>query len=174
MVTWNPTIRASVTTGGNPLVLESGKSLEFYIPEDWTSQQIYIYLENTGGETRLNLSPLLVEGGEKRKILERISIPADWSGWQAIDITAVEIARGFTLEAVRGSNEIFLRGIKSDPDTPRNWPWDEGLTLVQRPSNPDVEATEINFNTASLVPYSDWSLTVVEDQGDTVLVKVDR
>ena len=174
IVTWNPTVRASVTTGGNPLVLESGKSLEFYIPEDWTSQQIYIYLENTGGETRLNLSPLLVEGGEKRKILERISIPADWSGWQAIDITADEVARGFTLEAVRGSNEIFLRGIKSDPDTPRNWPWDEGLTLVQRPSNPDVEATEINFNTASLVPYSDWSLTVVEDQGDTVLVKVDR
>ena len=174
VVTWNPTIRASVTTGGNPLVVESGKPLEFYIPADWTSQQLYIYLENAGGETRLNLSALPSEDAEKRQILERIAIPANWSGWKAIDITADEVARGFTLEAVRGSNEIFLRGIKSDPDSPRNWPWDEGLTLVQQPSNPDVEASEINFNTASLVPYSDWSLTVVEDQGDTLLAKLDR
>lgn len=174
VVTWNPTIRASVTTGGNPLVLESGKPLEFYIPGEWTSQQLYIYLENAGRETKLNLSALPSEDTEKRKILKRIAIPANWSGWNAIDITADEVARGFTLEAARGSNEIFLRGIKSDPDAPRNWPWDEGLTLVQRPSNPDLEATEINFNTASLIPYSAWSLTVVEDQGDTVLVKVDR
>lgn len=174
VVTWNPTIRASVTTGGNPLVLESGKSLEFYVPGNWTAQQVYIYVENAGGETRLNLSALPSEDGEKSKILERISIPADWSGWKAIDITVDEVAPGFTLEAARGSNGIFLRGVKSDPDSPRNWPWDEGLTLIQRPSNPDVDATEINFDTTSLVPYPAWSLTVIEDQGDTILAKINR
>lgn len=174
VVTWNPTIRASVTTGGNPLVLESGKPLEFYVPGDWTSGRIYIYLENAGEETRLNLSALQSEDGEKHKILERLSIPADWSGWQVIDITPEEIAQGFALEAAQGSNGIFLRGIRSDPDSPLNWPWDQGLTLIQRPSNPDAEATEINFNTAGLVPYSNWSLTVIQDQGDTVLLKVNR
>jgi hypothetical protein len=174
VVTWNPTIRASVTTGGNPLAVESGKSLEFYVPKSWSSEQIYLYLENTGGETRLNLSPLPTEAGEKSKVLERISIPANWSGWQAVDITTDEPAQGFVLEAARGSGEIFLRGIRSESDSPLNWPWDQGLALVQRPSNPDVQATEMNFDTTSLVPYPAWSLTVLEDQGDTVLLKVNR
>lgn len=174
VVTWNPTIRASVTTGGNPLVLESGKTLEFHFPEDWTSQQIYIYLENTGAETRLTLSPLQAETNEKPKVLERISIPADWSGWQAIDITREEFAHGFSLRAVRGSNAVFLRGIKSDPDSLLNWPWDQGLKLIHRRSDPDVPVTEIDFNTAGIVPDSIWSLTVVDDQGDTVLIKVNR
>ena len=174
VVTWNPTIRASVTTGGNPLTVESGKSLEFYVPKDWTSEQIYLYLENRGGETRLNLSPLPTEAGEKREVMERILIPAEWSGWQAINITADELAQGFVLEATRGSGEIFLRGIRAEADAPHNWPWDQGLALVQRPSNLDVQATEMNFDTTSLVPYPTWSLTVLEDQGDTVLLKVNR
>lgn len=174
VVTWNPTIRASVTTGGNPLAVEAGKSLEFYVPKDWTSKEIVLYLENTGGETRINLSPLQTEAGEKRKVMERILISANWSGWQAIDITRDELAQGFVLEAARGSGEIFLRGIRSEADSSLNWPWDQGLALVQRPPNPDVQATEINFNTTSLVPYPTWSLTVLEDQGDTVLLKVNR
>jgi len=174
VVTWNPTIRASVTTGGNPLAVESGKLLEFYVPKDWPSEQIYLYLENTGGETRLNLSLLPTEAGEKRKVLERISISANWSGWQAVDISTDELARGFVLEAARGSGEIFLRGIRSESDSPHNWPWDQGLALVQRPSNPDVQATAMSFDTTSLVPYPAWSLTVLADQGDTVLLKVNR
>ena len=174
VVTWNPTIRASVTTGGDPLAVESDKALEFYVPKDWASGQIYLYLENTGGETRLNLSPLLTEEDEKPKVMERILIQANWSGWQMIDISADELARGFVLEAARGSGEIFLRGIRSESDSTRNWPWDQGLALVQRPSNPDIQATEMNFDTTRLVPYPAWSLTVLEDQGDTVLLKVNR
>jgi hypothetical protein len=174
VVTWNPTIRASVTTGGNPLAVESGKSLEFYVPKSWTSGQIFLYLENAGGETRLNLSPLPTGPDEKRKVSERIPIPVNWSGWQAIDIRAGELAQGFVLEAARGSGGIFLRGIRAESDSLLNWPWDQGLALVQRPANPDVEATEINFNTDGLIPYPDWTLTVIKDQGDTVLLKVNR
>ncbi|HET6594677.1 MAG TPA: hypothetical protein VFG81_03580 [Anaerolineales bacterium] len=174
VVTWNPTIRASVTTGGNPLTVEAGKSLEFYVPADWPSGQLYLYLENTGGETRLNLSPLPTAVGEKRKVTDRIQIPANWSGWQAIDIRTDELAQGFVLQAARGSGEIFLRGIRSEADSPWNWPWDQGLALVQRPSNPDVQATEMSFDTTRLIPYSAWSLTVLEDQGDTVLLRINR
>jgi hypothetical protein len=174
VVTWNPTIRASVTTGGNPLTVEAGKSLEFYVTADWPSGQLYIYLENTGGETRLNLSPLPTAVGEKRKVTDRIQIPANWSGWQAIVIRTDELAQGFVLQAARGSGEIFLRGIRSEADSPWNWPWDQGLALVQRPSNPDVQATEMSFDTTRLIPYSAWSLTVLEDQGDTVLLRINR
>jgi hypothetical protein len=67
-----------------------------------------------------------------------------------------------------------LRGIKTASDSLLNWPWEQGMTLVHKRSDPDVPATEINFNTADLVPYSNWSLTVVDDQGDTVLIKVNR
>jgi hypothetical protein len=174
VVTWNPTIKATVTTGGNPFALEGGDRLEFHLPEDWTSGQIYIYLENPGGEARLGIAPLPREDGESPEIIKRISIPANASGWQAIDVTAEELVDGFSLDASQLSNAIYLRGIRSDPDSSRNWPWDEGLTLIQQRSGSDAEVVEINFNTANLVPYSNWSLDVVDDQGDTVLIKVNR
>jgi hypothetical protein len=174
VVTWNPTIQATLTKGGNPLTLENGERLEFQVPEDWASPWVYIYLENPGGDARLDVSPLSTEDGEKPKIVERISIPANWSGWQAIDITADELARGFHLDGAQVSGTIFLRGIKSDLDSVLNWPWDQGLILIPEISDPDVQGNEINFNTANLVPYSNWSLTVVDDQGDTVLLKVNR
>src|SRR5215211_4628577 len=71
-VTWNPTIKATVTTGGNPLTLDRGDRLEFHIPEDWTSERVYVYLENPGEESRLGISPLRIESEEKPKIVERI------------------------------------------------------------------------------------------------------
>jgi hypothetical protein len=174
VVTWNPTIKATVTTGGNPLALETGDRLEFYIPEDWTSQQLYVYLENPGGDTQLGISPLQMVDGEKPKIVEHISIPANWSGWQAVDIAADELVHGFSLDAAQVSHAIYLRGIKSDPNSSRNWPWDQDVTLVYQPSGSDADATEINFNIANLIPYANWALTVVDDQGDTVLIKVNR
>lgn len=172
VVTWNSTIDAGVTKGGDPLALKTGDRLEFSFPEHWTSQLVYVYLENAGGDTRLNLSPLQMEAGNKT--FESISIPANWSGWQAIDITADEVAHGFRLESGQVSKAILLRGIKSDPDALLNWPWDQGVTLVHQRFDPDVPAREINFDTADLVPYSNWSLTVVDDRGDTVLIKVNR
>lgn len=172
VVTWNPTIEAGVTKGGNPLALTTGDRLEFSFPEHWTSQSVYIYLENPGGAAGLEVSPLRVEGGNKT--VERVSIPANWSGWQAIDVSAEEFARGFRLETGQVSKAIFLRGIQSDPDSPLHWPWDQGVTLIHQRSDPAVPATEINFDPANLVPDSNWSLTVVDDQGDTVLIKVNR
>jgi hypothetical protein len=174
VVTWNPTIKAGVTIGGNPLSLEKGDHLEFQVPEGWTSQHVYIYLENPGGATRLSISRLSVADGEKPKVVDQINIPAKWSGWQAIDIAGEELANGFRLSMGRISSMIFLRGIKSDPDSSLNWPWDQGLTLIPQLSKLNAPATEINFNTTNLVPYSNWSLTVVDDQGDTVLLKVNR
>ncbi|HJR79978.1 MAG TPA: hypothetical protein VJ821_07895 [Anaerolineales bacterium] len=174
VVTWNPTIQAAVTTGGSPLALETGDLIEFHVPEGWGSQVVYIYLENSGGNTRLNIFPLDVETEGKPKSVERISIPGNWSGWQAIDITAEELAHGFSLDAAQVSNAIYVRGIKSDPGSLRNWPWDQGVTLFHRRSGSDAEATEINFHTDGLIPYSDWSLTVVDDRGDTVLLKINH
>ncbi|MGB8980318.1 MAG: hypothetical protein WCC12_00425, partial [Anaerolineales bacterium] len=172
VVAWNPTIEAGATKGGSPLVIKTGDRLEFSLPEHWTSQQIYIYLENSRGDSRLDVAPLEMEAGSKP--VERLSIPANWSGWQAIDLRAEELADGFRLEADQVPNGIFLRGIKSDPEGPLNWPWDQGITLIHQRSNPDDPAVEISFDTADLVPYSDWSLTVVDDQGDTVLIKLNR
>ncbi len=174
VVTWNPTIKATVTTGGTPLALEKGNQLDFYIPDDWNSPRVYVYLENPGGDTRIAISPLQTENNKKPKPVERISIPANWAGWQEIDITAEELAPGFNLSAPKVSNAIFLRGIRSDPNSSLNWPWDQGLTLISQPSGKDASATEIHFNTSNLVPYSNWSMTVIDDQGDTVLIKVNR
>jgi hypothetical protein len=163
-----------VTTGGTPLALEKGNQLDFYIPDDWNSPRVYVYLENPGGDTRIAISPLQTEDNKKPKPVERISIPANWAGWQEIDITAEELAPGFNLSAPKVSNAIVLRGIRSDPDSSLNWPWDQGLTLISQPSGKDASATEIHFNTSNLVPYSNWSMTVIDDQGDTVLIKVNR
>jgi hypothetical protein len=174
VVTWNPTIKASVTTGGNPLALEGGDRLEFHLPEGWTGGRLYIHLENLGGEARLGIAPLPGEDGENPDIIKRISVPAHALGWQSIDVTAEGLAGGFRLDASQLSGAIYLRGIRSDPDSLRNWPWDQGLTLIQQRSGSDAEAVEINFNTANLVPYSNWSLDVVDDQGDTVLIRVNR
>jgi hypothetical protein len=174
VVTWNPTIQATVAGGGNPLALKTGDRLEFYFPEHWKSQLVYVYLENPGGDTRLDISPLPIEANGTHENFGSISVPADGSGWQAIDISADELAHGFSLSATQVANAIFLRGIKSDANSLLNWPWDQGMTLVHQRSDPDVPGTEINFNTANLVPYSNWSLTVVDDQGDTVLLKVNR
>jgi hypothetical protein len=170
VVTWNPTIKAAITTGGNPLTLEIGDYLEFHLPEGWGSQQVYVYLENPGGNIRLDIFSLQVASGKKHKASGSIPIPANWSGWQVIDVTADELARGFRLEADQVSEAIFLRGIKSEPDSSRNWPWDQGVTLIHQWSRQN--AAEINFNTADLVPFSNRSLTVLDDQGDTVLIKV--
>ncbi|HSK88876.1 MAG TPA: hypothetical protein VK880_10985 [Anaerolineales bacterium] len=172
VVTWNPTIEAGATKGGDPLALKTGDRLEFSFPEHWTSPRVYIYLENPGGDTRLDIFSLRIEEGDK--ISERVSIPANWSGWQAIDLTADELAHGFRLEPGQASNAIFLRGIRSDRDALLNWPWDQGVTLVHQRFDPDIPAREISFDTADLVPYSNWSLTIVDDQGDTVLIKVNR
>jgi hypothetical protein len=169
VVTWNPTIQATVAGGGNPLALKTGDRLEFHIPEHWGSQHVYVYLENRGGEARLEISPL-----QKQETLGVISIPADWSGWQVVDITPEELAHGFSLDTAQVSQAIFLRGIKSDSESLLNWPWDQGMVLFYQRSNSESPATEISFNTAELVPYSNWSLSVLDDQGDTVLIKVDR
>jgi hypothetical protein len=174
VVTWNPTIKAGVTTGGNPLTLEKGDQLDFHIPDDWNSPQVYVYLENSGRDTRLAISPLRPEDGKKPKAVERISIPANWAGWQEIDITAEGLAGGFSLSTPQSSNAIFLRGVRSEPDSSLNWPWDQGLTLTLQGSGQETSATEIHFNASSLVPYSNWPMTVIDDRGDTVLLRVNR
>jgi hypothetical protein len=172
VVTWSPTIEAGVTKGGNPLALKTGDRLEFSVPEGWSSTNVYVYLENPGGETRLAISPLASEEG--RREVDRIPLPGYWSGWLAIEITTEEVAHGFRLEIEQVAQGIFLRGIKSDPDSARNWPWDQGLTLLLRRADPNIPAVEIDFSTANLVPYVDWSLTIVDDQGDTVLIQINR
>jgi len=174
IVTWNPTVQTTSVGGGSPLALDRGDRLEFHFPEGWASSRIYVYVENPGEDTRLNISPLHLEGGEKQKVLERIPLPAGWSGWQAINITAEELAQGFRVSVPEVSRSIFLRGLKADLDALRNWPWDQGVTLVRRQKGQDTAGTEISFDTAGLFPSSNLSLTVVDDQGDTVLIKVKR
>jgi hypothetical protein len=174
VVTWNPTIQSTSVGGGNPLALNGGNHLEVHFPGGWKSSLVYIYLENSAGATRLDISRLPSEDGEKHKALERIPIPASWSGWQAIDMTAEDLAQGFRLDLPQDSNSIILRGIKADPDSLQNWPWDQGVRLVYQGAGRDATATEMSFDTASLIPYSNLSLTVVDDQGDTVLLRVNR
>ena len=174
VVTWNPTIQSTSVGGGSPLALDRRDRLEFHFPEGWASSYLYVYVENPGEDTRLNIFPLQIEGGEKPKVLERIPVPDNWSGWQAIDITAEELAHGFGLGVPEASRSIFLRGVKADPDSLRNWPWDQGVTLVHQEKGQETSATEIRFETASLFPNSNLPLTVVDDQGDTVLIKIKR
>jgi hypothetical protein len=174
IVTWNPTIQTTSVGGGSPLALDKGDRLEFHFPKGWASSHIHVYVENPGEDTRLNISALQVKGGQKQKVLERITIPAGWSGWQAIDITAEELAQGFRLSVPEVSRSIFLRGVKADLDSLRNWPWDQGVTLVRQQKGQDTAGTEIGFDTASLFPAANLSLAVVDDQGDTVLIKVKR
>jgi hypothetical protein len=176
LVTWNPSIYATIMGGGNPMTLREGDLIEINFPEYWVPKPIYIYMENPGKSANLELFQSTNIRGQrnKREVIELINLPAGSSDWQIIDVNYPDYQSKLSLKAIGVSSPIVLRGLRTDPNLEFNWPWDEGMTLFYQPVNPVISSRIISFETMDLFPLAIFSMKIIDDHGDTVLVKLDR
>ncbi|MBW2590391.1 MAG: hypothetical protein JRD71_06685 [Deltaproteobacteria bacterium] len=178
VVAWNP-----VVTGGGPLTFKQGEvggpltltqgdQLDFHLPQHLSIKTIYLHLENTGNLANIDVSVLKAEEGGGQEVFEIIQLPAAWAGWIMIDIGVDGNQHDFYLDAKNVNASVILRGIKFDKNRELNWPWDEGMILVYQPINRDKQSLTVDFDITDLIPLDDRSFEVINDFGDTILIKL--
>lgn len=170
IVSWNPVVSTRANGGGTPLVLSDVDLLEIHLPEHWSSESIYIYLENPDSEVTLEVSQITMDQKEDpQEMLAKIALPANWSGWYEID---TDLDKNIQLGLAQSDGQVFLRGIRSNRDAARNWPWNEGVLLSYHPGASGVPSREIRFDTTSIFSMPNKSLELIDDSGDTILVNI--
>ncbi len=95
-------------------------------------------------------------------------LQAEFSGW----IIVSEInprSEKINLSISGSDNPVTLLGVRLDPGSSLNWPWDTGLSIQFT-----KEAREITFKTDELFPLLGGHVGILFDKGDYFLAKVLR
>ena len=100
------------------------------------------------------------------------TIPARWSGWVPLDLTAFPEVRSFRIVLPPGEPAFQLSGLVLGEDR-FSWPWAQkaALTLLPRDGAP---AVTVSFDPAALLPpaLQGRKVRVLDDSGSSVLLQL--
>lgn len=129
-------------------------------------------IQNQGGEATLML---MYEVMGKEPVKERLEImlPSGFSGWIFPSFVHENIGK-IELYTDYSESSVTLNGIQTNERDNLFWPWDGGINVETFSlEKPDL-IESISFSTQDLFPFSHESLTVLQDNGSTVLSRLVR
>jgi hypothetical protein len=170
LVAWNPSVIRGTNTGGSTRVLTAGDQLTIRNLASRRLDSIWISFDNPGPEVTLTAKATDSSLPEATDI--QLKVPARSSSSVKITDQAGITATDITLAMPEDSQLIRIEGIRVDPLSNLNWPWDTGISLDYQPANPLVLPTTITFNSNDLAPTLGRPIHVLADNGDTVLAEV--
>lgn len=133
-----------------------------------------IKINNPGGASTIDLIP--VSASRTLLSLYKISaaVPARWSGWVTLDLTATREVKRFRILLPPGSPCYQLSGMIFGEDRLR-WPWSQKASLTLMPREGPSEIT-VSFDPAESLPapLNRRAVSVLDDQGSSVLLQINR
>ncbi len=167
VVAWNPSVASGRITGGSNLALAPGDQLAIDGLAARPLNSLSIYLENPGQDVTLTAK---ATGPSTTNAMEfQWQVPARSSAWLQIADQSTFPVTDLTLTMPAASAPIRINGLRLDPDSKLNWPWDKGVSLVYKPADPSAIPTTIAFDSNALAPTLNRPIHVLADNGDTVL-----
>jgi len=103
------------------------------------------------------------------------TIPATWSGSLYLDLPDGSPPARYTIALPAGEDAFLIEGISFGNDSHR-WPWAQKAVLTFMPRDVSTGPIHRNFDPATLLPrpLHQFNVTVLDDKGSTVLVRIDR
>lgn len=133
-----------------------------------------IKINNPGGASTIDLIP--VSASRTLLSLYKISaaVPARWSGWVTLDLTATPEVKRFRILLPPGSPCYQLSGMTFGEDRLR-WPWSQKASLTLMPREGPSEIS-VSFDPAESLPapLNRRAVSVLDDQGSSVLLQINR
>lgn len=135
-------------------------------------KSLRLYLDNPDGPGVLEAVPLDPQGKPLDQSRQVVGIPARWSGWQTLDLSALPPNAPLRLIFPRESDRYQIGGLTFGEDRLR-WPWAQKAVLTFQPRDGD-EPVAVSFDPALLLPkpLRGRGITVLDDRGSSVLLEL--
>ena len=138
-------------------------------------QKIKIALSNRGKASRLRIIPMSTKGELLTAAEVKLPIPEQWEGEKEVDFSAVPDFGGFRLSFPPIERPYAIEKLAFGDDEHR-WPWRYKTSLTFQPSEAGSDPITIAFDAAAMLPepLKRRNITVLDDCGSSVLLKIDQ
>jgi hypothetical protein len=138
-------------------------------------KRIRMLIRNPGNSTEVELIPIDENDDLLRQFRTSAKVPARWRGWVELPIQEHFQARQFRIVFPSGRPRFFVGGVVFGEDK-HLWPWAQKAVMIFQAKEPDTGTVVLSFDPADLLPspLNDMKVTVLNDLGSSVLLKIDR
>jgi len=172
VASWSP---VGVSAGQSPptprgwLPLTPGCSLTLVSPSGLAVAEVRVHVANESTTAAvLKFSLLGVDGSEV--YLGAVSVAPGHDGWVAPPRSTVAEAHMVRIAVADTGARCWVKGVRSDARDTLQWPWDKGLNLRFRSAGGAEQG--FAFDSSQLFPGLRRRVTVVADEGSTVLARI--
>lgn len=136
---------------------------------------VSLLVDNPGPASYIDLIPVSRTGDPLSEVGQRTSIQAGWSGWLDFDLREFFHAARIRMVFPQGGARFLIGGIVFEKGRLR-WPWAHKATLYLMPQAGDTDAISLSFDPAQMLPapLNGMRISVLDDSGGAVLLKIDR
>lgn len=173
-VVWNPVQSFSVSRDGK-IPVSSLSWLRFQITEPAVSKYLKVFVENRGGIAQVEVIPIDSTNNLLSGSKVGADIPARWSGWVNLDLSGASATNAFRISFPIGMPDLYIGGIVFGDD-PLQWPWANRSTLTLMPKEKDAVPMTLSFDPETILPapLSRMRVSILDDHGSSVLVRIER
>jgi hypothetical protein len=131
-----------------------------------------VKIDNPAGLAALEVVPVAASGNLLNHYKVIAPVPACWSGWVTLDLTACPEVKRFRIVLPDGNPRYYLSGLVFGEDR-FLWPWAQKAALTLRPREEVGEIT-VSFDPAAILPapLNSRALSILDDQGSSVLFQL--
>jgi hypothetical protein len=152
------------------LSLPAGERLEIRSGPPRSAASFHLRLANRSAiDGVLRVSEVDSEG--QPSAVSEIALRARSDEWRRVDLAGSSVTQ-LRLETPAGKPAVSLSGIRVDPTSTLQWPWDSGVSVVYAPSASATSPTVVSFDSAALHPRPGHTIEVLSDTGATVLARI--
>ena len=139
------------------------------------SKTLRLHIENPGDESVLETVPFDQEGKPLDQYRHVLKVPARWSGWLTVDLTALPSGAPLRLIFPRDSDKFQVAGLTFGEDRLR-WPWAQKALLTFQPRYDWTGPITVSFDPKKLLPEQlrERQVTVLDDRGSSVLLELGK
>jgi hypothetical protein len=136
-------------------------------------QNLRLYIDNPHGAAVLGVVPLNHAKEPLYQYRKEVKIPAHWSGWLPVDLTAMPTDSPIRIIFPSDADHYLLGGLTFGEDH-LHWPWAQKALLTFQPREDRTGPVTVSFNPAALLPEQlrGRQITILDDRGSSVLLKL--
>jgi len=136
---------------------------------------VRLLVKNLGGPTSVTIVPLRSDREPLQEGVISIAVPASWFGWIHADLSTSPRSDRLRILEPDG-NQAFSIGGVAFGDTKLHWPWDQKADLTVLPRESTTSPITVSFDPARSLPQplGASKITVLDDDGSSVLFRIDR
>lgn len=149
------------------------RNLTIKVGSGFLPKALRLFLENPKDRGLLEIVPLDPGGAPLRDRRREIQVPARFQGWLTADLNPLPPGATLMIGFPRETDRFSLGGLTFG-ESQRRWPWAQKAQLTFHPREGGSPPFTVSFDPRDLLPepLRTRSVTVLDDQGSTVLLEL--